>query len=389
VNVLFACPDASALSEIQKPVFATGGWIVSGDSWREEHLAKTVVKYFETVVHESGVNVTLSVNCSKTMRIPGTDEQRLSGMLSSTTLSCIVEINDTEAIEPGSQAVFQFVTKYRQMHSGLWKLRVTTHAVPFADMAAGTHFIARSFDQEAGVVLMARQAICKLAEETAADVIHHLDRVLITFCRKFGGYTAGDANSFVLAAPFIRFPQCLYHFRRSPFVLARGPAGERLSTIRRALMQADVNSSLLMIQPSLMRYSAGRAPRQVLLDESSLDASCVLLLDSFFGLLVWHGAEVVGWRTSGSHLQPDGKKIRELLKFPLGEAKALLDERFPVPHLFVCDQDSPQAQYLRVRCIPSGEEIEGLGGRREANLGNDEPSFPRFFAKLKVIAVSS
>ena len=56
--------------------------------------------------------------------------------------------------------------------------------------------------------------------------------------------------------------------------------------------EEDVNNSLIMIQPTLMSYGLDTPPAPVLLDSVSIKPDTVLLLDTFFHILIFHGETV-------------------------------------------------------------------------------------------------
>jgi protein transport protein SEC23 len=319
----------------------------------------------------------------------GTTEWRVPNLLPTTTLAFFVDITASKAdpIPLGRTAFMQFATRYRHVQSGKTRLRVTTHAVRFADMTNGAHAVASSFDQEAATVLLARLAMWKARDEDLLDVVHFIDRTLIRFCRKFGTYNKGDPSSFALSGNFSVFPQFLYHLRRSPFMSTFNSSPDLTTSLRHSLLLEDVASSLFMIQPTLMQFSLSDPPQPVLLDTASLNRGCVLLLDTFFRVLVWYGADIVAWREAGYHERPEYENLKVLLEAPVEEAKALIGERFPTPLLVCCDQDSSLSRYLLARCNPSTQNYDALGKSGE-NLGSDEPSYARFWQKLKEVAVN-
>jgi protein transport protein SEC23 len=52
-----------------------------------------------------------------------------------------------------------------------------------------------------------------------------------------------------------------------------------------------------MIQPALLKYTVQEAdPTPVELDLSELQDEVILILDSFFTVLVWYGESVQDWR---------------------------------------------------------------------------------------------
>lgn len=65
------------------------------------------------------------------------------------------------------------------------------------------------------------------------------------------------------------------------------------------LMREDLTQSLIMIQPILYSYSFGGPPEPVLLDTSSIQPDRILLMDTFFQILIYHGEvcmnELIAW----------------------------------------------------------------------------------------------
>src|SRR3984885_6500623 len=104
---------------------------------------------------------------------------------------------------------------------------------------------------------------------------------------------------------------------------------------RHILNEEDVNNSLIMIQPTLMSYTFDIPPQPVLLDRVSIKHDVVLLLDSFFHILIFHGELVAQWRKQGYQEQEGYENFKELLETPVADAQA---SPFPISN-FVTDAD--------------------------------------------------
>jgi len=76
-----------------------------------------------------------------------------------------------------------------------------------------------------------------------------------------------------------------------------------------------------MIQPTLMSYTFDTAPQPVLLDSVSIKHDVVLLLDTFFHILIFHGELVAQWRKQGYQEQEGYENFRELLETPVADAQ--------------------------------------------------------------------
>jgi hypothetical protein len=68
---------------------------------------------------------------------------------------------------------------------------------------------------------------------------------------------------------------------------------------RLMLNREGVLGSLIMIQPTLLAYSFEGPPVPVLLDVSSIGPDRILLLDSYFNVVVHYGATIAQWRKLG------------------------------------------------------------------------------------------
>ena len=58
-------------------------------------------------------------------------------------------------------------------------------------------------------------------------------------------------------------------------------------------MREDLTQCLIMIQPILYAYTFNGPPEPVLLDTSSIQPDRILLMDTFFQLLIFHGEVIV------------------------------------------------------------------------------------------------
>ena len=78
------------------------------------------------------------------------------------------------------------------------------------------------------------------------------------------------------------------------------------------LCRQNTNNCLVMIQPALISYSFNAPPQPV-------------LLDTFFTLVVFHGATIAAWREAGYQNQPDHANFKQLLEQPLEDAQNIIE----------------------------------------------------------------
>jgi len=86
-----------------------------------------------------------------------------------------------------------------------------------------------------------------------------------------------------------------------------------------------------MIQPTLMSYALEKEPEAVLLDSISIQPDTVLLLDTFFHTLIFHGETVAAWRKAGYHEQEGYENLAKLLQDPQEDAQ--VSRGLPLHHL--------------------------------------------------------
>lgn len=159
-----------------------------------------------------------------------------------------------------------------------------------------------------------------------------------------------------------------------------------------------------MIQPTLMSYTFDTPPQPVLLDSVSIKPDCILLLDTFFHILIFHGETVAQWRKAGYQEQEGYENFKELLAAPQADAQELLVDRTPIPRYVVTDQGGSQARFLLSKLNPSTTHMSGgmygsnAGGAGQAIFTDDVSlqvfmdvlkrlvSLPRLFMRYKPLA---
>ena len=124
----------------------------------------------------------------------------------------------------------------------------------------------------------------------------------------------------------------MFHLRRSQFLQVFNNSPDETAFYRHVLNHEDVGNSLIMIQPTLDSYTFdqdGAVP--VLLDSTSIQPQTVLLLDSFFHILIFHGETMAEWRKAGYQDMEGYENFKELLEQPKEDARVSLALMTPVP----------------------------------------------------------
>lgn len=320
----------------------------------------------------------------------GTRTWAVGGINSNTTIGFYFEVANKEkaADMRGRRRHLQIVTKY-QHSTGAYRMRVTTVGGTWHSDPSNMAPVAASFDQEAAAALLARIAIYRTETEDVSDIMRWLDRSLIRLCGKFAEYTKGNSDSFRLSPTFALFPQFMYHFRRSPFVQTFNSSPDEAAYYRMQFLKEDVSNTLVMMQPSLISYGFEGPPQPVLLDIASVRPNSILLLDTFFHVVVFHGETIAAWRDQGYQERPEYANFKQLLELPRSDAQSIMQNRFPVPRYIFCDQHKSQARFLLAVVNPSSthKNVANDAATDGDAVFTDDVSFQTFMKHLVQLTV--
>mmetsp|Transcript_54019 Transcript_54019/g.171416 ORF Transcript_54019/g.171416 Transcript_54019/m.171416 type:complete len:780 (-) Transcript_54019:125-2464(-) len=418
---VFACAlDQVGLAEMKSAIERTGGMVVLAESFLhpvfKQSFKRLLIKGGEEGALGLASNGVFEVVCSRDVKVAGVigpcaplekksqsvaDTQvglggttcwKMCGLDASTTVAVYFEVaaNAAEAAQQGQQAQQQFFLQFlsrRQLENGEMRMRVTTITRRWTDGQNQADLIA-GFDQEAAAVVMARLASWKMEVEEEFDATRWLDRALIRLGSKFGEYRKDDPQSFQLSPQLSIYPQFMFNLRRSQFVQVFGNSPDETAYYRMVLNREDVLNSLVMIQPTLLSYSFNGPPEPALLDVASIAADRILLLDSYFTVVIFHGTTVAQWRKAEYHHQPEHAAFAQLLQGPQADAKVIVDDRFPVPRMVDCDQHGSQARFLLAKLNPSATYNNQSTASSDI-IFTDDVSLQVFLDHLKRLAVQT
>ncbi|GAB1599854.1 protein transport protein Sec23A-like isoform X1 [Argonauta hians] len=417
---IYSCAlDQTGLHEMKFCPNFTGGHMVMGDSFNTSLFKQTFQRVFSKDLKgefKMGFGATLEVKTSRELKVSGaigscvslgtksqnvsdtelgmggTCQWKMCGLYPNSTIAVFFEVvNQHNApIPQGGRGYIQYITQY-QHSSGQRRVRVSTVARNWADATTNIQHISAGFDQEAAAVLMARVAIFRAETDDGPDVLRWLDRMLIRLCQKFGDYHKEDPNSFRFTPQFSLYPQFMFHLRRSQFLQVFNNSPDETTYYRHMLNREDLTQSLIMIQPILYAYSFNGTPEPVLLDTSSIMADRILLMDTFFHIVIYHGETIALWRKQGYQSQPEYENFKQLLQAPVDDAQEILQTRFPMPRYIVTEADGSQARFLLSKVNPSQthNNLYAWGQDSGAPVLTDDVSLQVFMEHLKKLAVSS
>ena len=404
---IYSCSlDQTGLHEMKYLANSTGGNIVMGDSF-DSSLFKT--SFQRVFTQDANQNLKMSFNCivevktSKELNVSGaigpcvsmklrnhhvsdteigvggTAQWKFCVLKPSITCGFYFDIVQTQSTSQNNmqqqpnRGYVQFITQY-QGTDGYRHVRVTTVSRNFGDNDY-------AFDQESACVLVARLACHRAQEENnGPDVLRWLDRNLIKLCQKFGDYRKESPDTFQLNPTFSMFPQFIFHLRRSQFIQVFNNSPDETSFYRHSLFLEDCLNSLVMIQPTLLSYSFNEPTHAVLLDTSSIHADRILLMDTFFHVVIFHGETIAAWKKEGYQTKDGYESFKNLLEAPITDANELMMARFPSPRYIICDQGSSQSRFLLSKVNPSLTHNSQFGyyGDQSAPVLTDDVSLQVF-----------
>lgn len=82
----------------------------------------------------------------------------------------------------------------------------------------------------------------------------------------------------------------------------------------------------------------------VLLDSSSILPDRILLMDTFYHILIYHGETIAQWVKAGYQDLPEYENFKQLLQAPIGDATEILQNRFPMPRYIVTEAGGSQVR---------------------------------------------
>ncbi|KAL0403771.1 UNVERIFIED_CONTAM: protein transport protein SEC23 [Sesamum radiatum] len=333
LDVFASALDQVGIAEMKVAIEKTGGLVVLAESFGHSVFKDSFKRIFEDGEQSLGLsfNGTLEINCSKDIKVQGiigpctslekkgpavantvigqgnTTAWKMCGLDKNTCLTVFFDVSSSEKSDPAGsnpQLYIQFLTSY-QSPDGQMRLRVTTVTRRWVDSTLGNEDLIQGFDQEVAAVVMARLASYKMEMEEGFDATRWLDRNLIRLCSKFGDYRKDDPASFTLNPCFSLFPQFMFNLRRSQFVQVFNNSPDETAYFRILLNRETISNAAVMIQPSLISYAFNSLPAPALLDVQSIAADRILLLDSYFSVVIFHGMTIAQWRNMGYQNQPE------------------------------------------------------------------------------------
>ncbi|CAD5119700.1 DgyrCDS8291 [Dimorphilus gyrociliatus] len=416
VDIYSCALDQTGLLEMKSLANSTGGHMVMGDSFATSLFQQSFQRVFTKDSKNDlkmAFSTTIDIKTSKELKVQGcigtctsskipgnnvseneiglggTTQWRMGSIYPNFTYAFYFDVvtQHNTPIPQGGRGYIQFVTQY-QHSSGQKRVRVTTISRNWVDTNANPTHLVSGFDQEAAAVLMARCSVYRGQQDDAADVLRWVDRTLIRLCQRFGQFNKDDPSSFQLPTSFTLYPQFMFHLRRSQFLQVFNNSPDETSYYRHCLLVEDTAQSLTMIQPILYAYSFNGPPEPVLLDTQSIAPDRILLMDTFFQLLIYHGETIHAWRKANYQENAEYDNFKQLLRAPVDDAQEILQTRFPMPRYIDTEAGGSQSRFLLSKVNPSKTHNNMYGWQDGGHVLTDDVSLQVFMDHLKKLAVS-
>eukprot|EP00474_Spongospora_subterranea_P008729 CRZ09187.1 hypothetical protein [Spongospora subterranea] len=432
---LFACSlDQIGLAEMKVLVDKSGGLLVLSDMFRYNTDSKSDVfaqsfqmcfvqgadgymnmafqgeievitsresKVSGAIGHLSSKNQKGTSVCDKEIGIGNTNLWRVGGLTSASSYAFYFDVVNT--VSTAQTTFLQFITKYRDA-GGFAHVKCTTCVIPLTDSStdSGLAQVAYEFDQETAAVVVARLAIFKAENEFTTDVLRWLDRMLIRLMAKFSSYTKDQPDSFQMSPQQQFYPQFMFHLRRSQFLQVTNSSPDETAFYRQIFLNENVANSLTMIQPVLLAYDlcdpsqsptgASCVVNAVLLDAGSVGPERILVLDTFFNVILWHGESVAQWKNDGLDQDPNYLYLKEFFSMASDDANSFMTSRFPAPLFRECSSGDSQSRFLLAKLNPSVTQntVQGYGAQGgPPPVFTDDVSLKVFMDHLRKLAVQN
>ena len=418
IDIFSCCLNQVGLYEMKNLIAKTGGYMIFTDSFSTMIFKDSLTKIFEqdefgnlkmnfkakldfnctsnikisgALGHLSSINVTSNIVSDKKIGEGGTRSWLLGGIDNNSTYTFLLDCYNNTENKLSRKCIIQLITTYIA-GDRTTRMRVTTvekNLIHDLRNQASITEIGKSFDQEAAAVLVTRMCIDKWQNgEESRDILKWIDKNLIRLMSKFSIYVKDDPRSFKLTPNFVYFPQFMFYLRRSSFIQNFNESPDESIYYRSSLMFENVPNCTIRIQPVLFEYTPENPKgNPVFLDLNSMKNDCVLLLDTFFYVVVWHGIDVKNWREEGYQDNPEYDYIKLMLDTPQDYAQKIVIERLPTPRFVSCDSGSGQERL--VKCIVNPSQDSKNNVKESGGFFSDDVTLKVFMDYLKRLAVSS
>lgn len=312
-------------------------------------------------------------NTSKKYGVCDTTSWKMPRVNANLTYCVYFEVLKDGTLQSAQLAYIQFLFYYLGA-DGVYRLRVTTILRPVHDFSTQKHVFLDTFDEEAAVVAVARDLSYRVLNQSikVQKAQEELDDILVKTMKHFSRKNERVINGLEVEKGASMLPQFFYHLRRLFILRSFNYSPDESVYYNHCFMGETVNNLMIMIQPVLVSYEQDSTDASqvhvepVLLDSVSVTPTRILLLDTFFEVLIFHGSTVASWRKMGYQDQEEYVDFKRFLEMPREEVVSIVEDRFPLPRFVDCDDGGSQARFLYLKLNPSNSynslNVYGGGG---------------------------
>ena len=389
---VFCCSiDQAGLYELESLCQLTGGYIFLYDSYKSPEFKKNFLLFFTQHSHPN-THCSLTIHCSPNTEICGcislgysfNNNSKYSSSvsvgMSNTNVWGINALDQATSFtvffhpkqKSPNPVIIQFETRYLDADSN-YNTRVSVYKF------TNTHKVPAGFDPETAIVVTGKLAVWRLKTEEFQNVARWVDRSLLNFVKRFA---VVNGKTVEIPEEISLFPQFVYFFRRSQFLTEFNVSPDENAFYRQFLLRFGVLECLMMMQPVLLSYSFDcDKPVAQFLSAESMKKDRILLLDSFFNVILWYGEMICAWKEAGYDSQEEYEGFRRLLEMPEEDSNEILRSRFPQPRLIKCKPRSVSERFIKARL-----DTKGLDSNSE--IFSEIMSIESFIEKLKTLVLT-
>jgi len=114
----------------------------------------------------------------------------------------------------------------------------------------------------------------------------------------------------------------------------------------------------------------------------------ILLLDTFFYILIWHGDTIIMWKEQEYHLKEGYEGFKQMLESPWEEANLIMQDWFPVPWYFLSKPGDGAEWKIKAWVNPSNLQADN-STVESGNFFTEDVSLKVFMQHLIKLAVQS
>lgn len=133
-----------------------------------------------------------------------------------------------------------------------------------------------------------------------------------------------------------------------------------------------------------MEYSLNaEEPLTVLPDIDCLKKDVVLLVDTFFNVILWRGLNIKAWMDQNFHKDPQYEHLAKMIENSEKDSNETIEQRVLYPNKIQAHFGSPTERLLKSKLNPENKTMVGANEAMDSgNFISDEATLSSFVAKI-------